>query len=793
MVEPRKLSMTPAMARPIPSRGDILRCLRAQRRGLHLTEIASRLSVSPASRRRLSQFLGQLVVEGVVVGLPGHRFRAEGPDSSAETWPGVLSMSARGFGFVNAPGQDDVFIAPDAVGGAMHGDGVVVSVVGRTPRGLEGRIESVTERRQTRVCGVLRRRARSAYLEPDDSRVRGPIVLLGKRTRADQDGVAAVVRVTRFPSTADELPEGELIEVIGKPGEAQVEVAKILARDRISEERDPAALDEALQRARDLWPLSMKGRRDLRSVPLLTIDPADARDHDDAVHVERRAEGYRVYVAIADVSEYVLAGTAIDREAFERGFTTYLPDRAVPMLPPVLAADHCSLLPHQDRFSMVAIIDLDRSAVVKRFRLVEAVIHVAARLSYEEVAAVLRMTKGGPPSEAAERYKKDLRVLAELSRKTRRARMKRGALDLDLPEPKVELDAEGRPLSVTRRGKNPGISGAYQMIEEMMLMANERVARWLGGRRSPGVYRIHAPPDEERLEQLEKAARLIGVPFDRDALSTPLGVSKWLQRIDAHPLRVVLEGLLLRSLKQAQYGVDNIGHFGLASDAYVHFTSPIRRYSDLLVHRIAKDLLRGGKPMTDAGQLEHLRAQAARISDQERVVMQAEREVVDVYRCLLMQDKVGEFYEGRVAGIGGGGLYVVLDEPFVDVLVRFEALGPDRYDPSDDGLRVEGQRSGERIALGDRMMLEIEDVALLRRTIYGRRLATGGVPLPGARPETEAEEGDPPPPRSEPPRPRRKGRRLAAPEGEPAPRPGRRGPAPAGGRDRSSSPGRRRR
>jgi ribonuclease R len=255
-----------------------------------------------------------------------------------------------------------------------------------------------------------------------------------------------------------------------------------------------------------------------------------------------------------------------------------------------------------------------------------------------------------------------------------------------------------------------------------MLLANERVARWLAGRKSPAVYRVHAPPDPQRLEQLGLAAQKLGVPFEPDTLESALGVSRWLKRIAKHPLRVVLEGLLLRSMKLAQYDINNIGHFGLASETYVHFTSPIRRYPDLLVHRISKSLLRGNPVITDASTIEALRASTTRASETERVVMQAEREVVDLYRCLLMQDKVGEAYEARISGIAGSGLYAVLDEPFVDVLLRFEALGPDRYEAADDALSVVGRRSGDRISLGDRVTLVIEDVALLRRTIYGRRV-----------------------------------------------------------------------
>lgn len=727
------------MARALPGRSDILHSLREEGRALHVSELGERLQVRPASRRRLRDLLEQLVIDGTLNALPGDRFRvAEARD--LEHWDGLLSVHPRGFAFVNAAGREDVFVPPTGIGAALHGDTVEVGIVARSPRGPEGRVQRIVRRRHPRIPGVLRRRRKSAWLEPDDERIRGPIVVVGTLDESASDGAAAVVTITRFPEAADETPEGELSSVLGTPGDAQVEVAKILARDNIREERDPAAQRQAEQRAAELTPVSLEGRRDLRKVPFLTIDPIDARDHDDAIFVERRPDGYRAFIAIADVSEYVQPGSAVDLDASERCFTTYLPDRAVPMLPAVLASQHCSLLPRQDRYALVAVVDLDKDATVQRFRLVEAVIHVAALLSYEDAASVLGLIDDEPRKPEATAYKKDLKVLSDLARKLRKLRMKRGALDLDLPEPKVELNPEtGRPVAVTRRAKNPGIVGAYQLVEEMMLLANERVGRWLAGKRSPAVYRVHAPPDPARLEQLGLTAQRLGVAFEHDTLESAAGVSRWMRRISKHPLRLVLEGLLLRSMKLAQYDTVNIGHFGLASETYLHFTSPIRRYPDLLVHRISKAILRGEPVVTNPDTIEALKASTTRASEVERVVMQAEREVVDLYRCLLMQDKVGEVYEARIVGLAGSGIYAVLDDPFVDVLMRYESLGPDRYEPGEDGLSVVGRRSGDRIALGDRVTLVIEDIALLRRTIYGRRVPPAEVFVDAERVSGEIE------------------------------------------------------
>jgi ribonuclease R len=643
----------------------------------------------------------------------------KGPPQNA--FEGALSVNPRGFGFVALAGRDDVFVPAEGIRGALHGDRVVVRIHGQTPRGPEGHVERVVARRNPRVAGVLRKRGKSVWLEPDDSRIRGPIVLAS--AKGATDGAAAVATITRFPEESNETPEGELVDVLGVPGDPNVEVKKILVREQVEEQHPDAAVREAEAMAARLSRARPEGRRDLRDVPLPTIDPEDARDHDDAIWVDKVAEGYRAYVAIADVSEYVQPGSALDDEAHSRGCTIYLPDRAIPMLPAALAADLCSLLPEQERLALCVIVELDSDANVERFEIVEALIRSQAMLTYGGVAKTLGFTEAGPPSPQAEALRKGLRVLDELARKLRKRRMNRGALDLDLPEARVVLDPEtGMPTDVTRRAQDPGVKRAYSMVEELMLLANEVVARYLQQKKSPGIYRVHGKPDEKKLERLALVARKLGVEVDLDSFAEARGVSRFLARIQKHPRKTVLEMLLLRSLKQAVYDVTNIGHFGLASEAYVHFTSPIRRYPDVEIHRAVKRLVRGGKPDTSASGLETLAESAARSSARERAVMDIEREVVDLCRALLMRHRIGDVLEGTVTGLTGTGAYVSLDAPFVDVLVRFEGMGPDRYEVGDDEISVVGARSGDTIALGDRMVVAIEDVAILRRTVYARRV-----------------------------------------------------------------------
>lgn len=640
---------------------------------------------------------------------------------SNRSFEGLLNMNPRGFGFVaGGVGNDDVYVPPDAIGGALHGDRVLVAVVAQSDRGLEGRVEQVVKRRNPRVAGVLRRRGKSAWLEPDDSRLRGPIVL-SDPGKLGKEGDAAVVTITRFPDFQDENPEGELVMVLGAPGEPTVEIAKILVREDVREQHSEGALREAETLAHQLQASNVQGRTDLRHIPLPTIDPEDARDHDDAVWVERHGEGFRAWIAIADVSEFVQPGSDLDEEALSRGCTVYLPTRAIPMLPTALAADLCSLLPERERLCLCVIADLDKDGVLKTYEIVEGVMRSAAMLTYGGVARALGFSETPPKSPAAEAFKKDLKVMEELTKKLRRARMSRGALDMDLPEARVIVDpTTGAPTDVVRRAQDPGVKRAYSMIEELMLLANEAVALWLG--KAPAVYRIHGKPDEAKLARLGEVANRLGVEFDPDAMTEPLGVAQFLARAQKHEKKQVLEMLLLRSLKQAAYDTTNIGHFGLASKNYVHFTSPIRRYPDVQVHRAVKAILRGNKPDTSPAAREALQLSATLSSARERAVMDIEREVVDLYRCLLMREHVGETFEGTVSALVGSGAFISLDAPFVDVLVRYEAMGPDQYSLSDDELSVVGARSGDTIALGDRVLVTIEDVAILRRQTYGRRI-----------------------------------------------------------------------
>jgi ribonuclease R len=727
----------------LPTRTEILELLDSETRPLHVREIAGRLRVSDVDYLGLQRLLDDLSFEGVIAARPGQHFKISTRTASARGGEreGFLTVHPRGFGFVASLGEagQDVFVPPDAMAGAMHGDRVRVRIRARGARGAEGEVVAVIERGIKRVAGTLRRKGRSAWLEPDDTRVRGPIVLsrridaTGGEGNSGSDGDAVVVAITRWPESPDENPEGAIETVLGRPGQLGVEAAKILVLERVQEAHSEGALREAEAFGDEVPEAMTAGREDLRHLPLPTIDPEDARDHDDAVWVERTENGgYRVWIAIADVSTYVTPGSTLDEEAKARGCSVYLPDRAIPMLPRALSSNLCSLLPGVDRLCLCVEAEIDASGEVRKSRLLRGVMRSYAKLTYGGVARALGLSGESKREEAAEELVDGLRLAYELSRILRAKRLKRGALDFELPEAKVILHEESRePVDVTRRTDDPGVKRAYQLIEELMLLANETVARWCEERGLPTIYRVHAPPDEQKLDRFAAMCDTLGIVFDMEDTRDPKKLGGLLASFADHPLARVLNSLLLRSMKQAVYDVTNIGHFGLASKAYLHFTSPIRRYPDLIVHRIAHEVLAGRDPRRKLSERttpdgSTVLADAALASSiTERRAMEVERAIVDLYRAYMMKSRIGARFEGTVTAVVGSGLFVQLDAPFVDVLVRLEDLGADRWEIDDDTLRVVAARSGEVIALGDRLLVEIVDVAILRRTVYARRVGAG--------------------------------------------------------------------
>ena len=734
----------------LPNQDELLQALKSHApRAMHVGELCGRLGISRSHKDEVVRALLLLAEQNLVVEMPGLRFRAtqgakstkRGRERTKETRgrgrkaqerlelastvtpaiEGRLTMTRQGYGFVNVyDGGPDVFIPPDAVGPALQGD--LVQIRARpSPKGREGHVIGIVERRPKEVTGTLHARGRGMIFEPDDERLRAPMRVVGKVPKAAKKGGVVLAELVGFPQRGEDRAEVRIVDVLGAQGVARIEVEKIKIREGIREtfpdevDHEAAALPPRVERN------VVKHREDLRDIDLVTIDPETARDHDDAIWVERRNDGFRLIVAIADVSHYVPEGSAMDREALSRGNSVYLPDRAIPMLPPELSTNLASLLPNRDRLCMAVEMHLDDRAHVTSHRIFEAVMRSHGKLSYEGVARALGLTENAPHQPAAEKRAAKLKVLLELSKRLRARRLKRGALDFDLPEGKVILDEHGEPSAIVQSRKDPGIREAYRIVEDMMLITNETVAAHLKRHAAPGVFRVHGKPDPERISMFCEVAKSFGYELDEESASSPKQLSRFLRRIDGTDEAPLLRYLLLRAMQQAIYDTDpSVGHFALAAKDYLHFTSPIRRYPDLLVHRILRGMIRG-ESLDAASLLPRLQRFAAQSSESERRAMLVERDVTDVYRAIYMQDHIGEEYDGRIGGFAPYGMYIQIDDPYVSVLVPFEQLD-DTFEPDTLGIRLVGARTSKIFTMNDPVRVRIEDVSVQGRDIVGSLL-----------------------------------------------------------------------
>ena len=716
---------------------------------MHVGELCGRLNLPRRAKDEIVRQLLLLADENLVGEMPGLRFRAlkgsgsaklgrekakatrgrgrkaqERIELAAAATPAIegrLTMTRQGYGFVNVyDGGSDVFIPPDAVGPSLHGDTVQIRAR-PSSKGREGHVIGVVQRRSKEITGTLHPRGRGMILEPDDIRLRSPMRVTGQVPKAAKRGGVVIAEIVGFPQRSEDRPEVRVVDVLGGQGIARVEVEKIKIREGIRE----AFPDDVEHEAETLPPRVdrhvVKEREDLRDVDLVTIDPETARDHDDAIWVERDRDGFKLIVAIADVSHYVIEGSAMDREALTRGVSVYLPDRAIPMLPPELSTNLASLVPNRDRLCMAVEMHIDEKAHVTSHRIFEAVMRSHGKLTYEGVARALGLTKHGPHQPAAEKRVETLKVLLDLSRKLRARRLKRGALDFDLPEGKIVLDDHGEPKEIVQSRKDPGIRQAYQLVEDMMLVTNETVATHLKRHAAPGVFRIHGKPDPERISMFCQVAKSFGYELDEESAATPKQLSRFLRRVEGTEEAPLLRYLLLRAMQQAMYDTDPTeGHFALAAKDYLHFTSPIRRYPDLLVHRVIRSMIRGES--LDAASLRpRLQRFAAQNSEAERRAMIVERDVMDVYRAIYMQDHVGDEFDGRISGFAPFGIYIQVDDPFVSVLLPFEQLD-DTFEPDDLGIRLIGARTNKIFTMNDPVRVRVEDVNVQTRDVVGSLL-----------------------------------------------------------------------
>jgi len=677
-------------------------------RRITVTELAMHLGLPRRERDRLRHLLDRLVRKKILVRderggylLPGAGRRP--------SLVGVVFPHRDGYGFVKIDGEEDLFIPARHLKGVLPGDRVEVSrVTGRFGK-KEARIVRVVQRTTMRIVGRYDR-GRNGWgrIVPDDPRIHPVILVPPGSDGGARDGEVVSAELMEG-GRADEL-HARVVRVIGLVGAPDVEVISIVERLGIPDRFSDEALLEASRTPSAVTSDDLDGRVDLRHIPFVTIDGESARDFDDAVAIERTDAGYRLFVSIADVSHYVREGSAIDRDAYERGTSVYFPDRCIPMLPEELSNGICSLNPGVDRLAMTAEISFDHRGGRVTASFYPSVIKSVMRLTYTRVSRAIEERDREVREELAA-ILPSLETMAELARTLSAVRRARGSIDFDLPEAEVVIGLTGTIDDVVKRERTL----AHRLIEEFMLAANEAVATFVTERGAPFLYRVHEPPDPEKLETVRELFTTFGITLPADPREiSPRQLQKILDETAGKPFERVVNELLLRSMKQARYAPENAGHFGLASPCYTHFTSPIRRYPDLIVHRILKTVVGASRsplstrPLAEAGE---------QTSRRERVAMEAEREVLQLMKIRFMQDKIGSSFSGVITSVTPYGLYVELDEWFVEGMVHITLLPPDFYRFDERLHALVGERTKLVCRIGDPVVVRVVAASMEKRQI----------------------------------------------------------------------------
>jgi ribonuclease R len=633
---------------------------------------------------------------------------------------GKLKGNERGFGFIipDDPEQRDAYVGRGNFGTAIHGDRVVGRVLG-DPRGqgIEAKVIRVLARARETIVGTFKTRGDVAFVAPLDRRIHVAVIVAHKDWFGALHGEVVVARVLDW-ETPREIPVGKIVEVLGDPDDPGVDILAIVRKFELpdefpeeveaeAEECDPAIGDEEWTR-----------RRNLSEDYIITIDPVDAKDFDDAISLEEKDGGWRLGVHIADVSHYVAVGSELDEEAFLRGNSVYLPDRVLPMLPERLSNFVCSLRPGELKRTVSVIADLDDKGEITAVEVTPSAIESRHRLWYELAQDLIDGRKSpdvrefghGKPQAELEELADRLRRMDALAKVLYKRRLDRGAIDLDQPEAKVTLDEEtGKPLEIRVKER----LRTHQLIEEFMLLSNEAVAKLLTEAEGPALYRVHDKPDPRSLHHLSKSLKYLQMDFSGDELTDPRVMQRLVKAAEGKPLERLIKYMLLRSLQRAAYSPKNVGHFGLASGCYTHFTSPIRRYPDLVVHRMLKALHAGDGPPYGRPELGEI---AQHTSSTEELAEEAEREADEFKKLEYLTERLGEVFAGTITGVIPKGVFVELNDLLIEGLVHVAKLGDDYYRFQESPDQLVGQSSGKSYRLGDRLQVQVVgvDLAALR-------------------------------------------------------------------------------
>lgn len=637
--------------------------------------------------------------------------------SKKKSLQGKLQLHFDGYGFVvpTEKGHKDVFIPPYHIKGAMNGDLVEAIVTGeRKNKKLEGEIIQILERAQKKIVGHFRQDQRGAYVFSEEQRKPLTILIPSDKTMNAKDGQAVVAEITQYPEK-DKKMKGEIIQLLGKRGELNTELEIILAEFNLLTTFPEGVIKESELLASQLKE-DFEDRVSLKEVPIVTIDGENAKDFDDGIFVERQPSGFKLFVAIADVSHYVTPHTQLNKEAYSRATSVYFPHRCIPMLPEILSNDLCSLKPHRDRLSFVAEIHLDKKGEVVKSEFYKAVIKSFARLTYTQVKRMLI----DQDIELRTEYSSivpHLETAFELFELLRAKRLKRGSIDFDLPEPEFILDVEeGIATSIVKAPRTK----AHMLIEEFMIAANEAVAEYMEQLNLPMIYRVHDRPDPEKIDDFKILVHNLGHTLPIVEKIKAKNLSSLVNEVRGQPYERLINTILLRSLKQAVYSTENIGHFGLASESYTHFTSPIRRYPDLVIHRLVHQSLfsvpKKSKKSPEE-EIERLAEIAAHCSKMERRSMQAEWAVRDLQVCLFMKDKIDQEFEGVISSVTKFGFFVELLPFFVEGLVHLRTLTDDLYQFNEKHHELIGMKLKKKFKIGMPVRIRLTQINIEQRKI----------------------------------------------------------------------------
>ena len=675
-------------------------------------EIQRRLGVARDDLQSIVDSLRELGREGQIVRLKKNHYAL--PDAQ-HLVRGRAHAHPDGYGFLipQDKGIEDIYLNRREMRRVMHGDQVLVRVDRKQRGGVEAHVVQILERAQKRLIGTYSEFDGKGYLIPMDPRIAGAIPLRDSGTKPAKGKVIAA-EISRY-GTAMSPPQGDLLNVMGDPDDPEVQVQSVVFRYGLSTSFPPEVHREVNNSSFAIDPEVIVSRTDLRELPIVTIDGEQARDFDDAVYVRRKGNHFELFVSIADVAYYCKAGTALDQEAYGRGTSVYFPDRAIPMLPEALSNGICSLNPNEDRLTKTVCMEIDLKGQVVGSRFFNSVIRSNERMTYTNVRRILV----DRDAECMARYRDQVdhfRLMEEVALLLNERRTARGNLDFDLPEAEIVIDLQGMPENIVRAERNI----AHRIIEEFMIAANEAVARHLEEKDFPLLYRVHEGPDADSLHAIAPFLLSLGyrLPLKRENI-TPLELQSILEACRGKPEEKVVNHVLLRAMKQAHYQPENIGHFGLASTCYTHFTSPIRRYPDLVVHRILDRTLQGNrlKPSERETFLDYLVTAGKHTSERERIAMDAEREMVDLKKAQFMMDKIGEEFTGFITSLANFGFFVELDAYFVEGLVRLSSLTDDDYHYYEKEYIIKGRRHGRKFRLGDPVRVKVARINAFRSEI----------------------------------------------------------------------------